>query len=80
MRSILPYLARTRELLPPFGCETALWGRPLTMTEENETIIINRSDRSTYPDGKSVLRSGATPQISSIGRGTNAPSPRDNAK
>jgi hypothetical protein len=49
------------ELLPPFGCETAPWGRALTKTEENETIIINRSDRSTYPDQKSVLRSGATP-------------------
>src|SRR5581483_11848975 len=50
------------ELLPPFGCETALWGRAaLTKTEEHETIIINRSDRSTYPDQKSVLRGGATP-------------------
>jgi catechol 2,3-dioxygenase-like lactoylglutathione lyase family enzyme len=51
------------ELLPPFGCETAPWGRALTKTEENETIIINRSDRSTYPDQKSVLRSGATPDV-----------------
>jgi hypothetical protein len=33
----------------------------LTKTEEEETIIINRPDRSTYPKEKSVLRSGATP-------------------
>jgi O-antigen/teichoic acid export membrane protein len=35
----------------------------LTRTEEEETIIINRSDRSTYPERKSVRRSGATPGI-----------------
>jgi len=51
------------ELLPPFGRETALRVRGLTKTEEEETIIINRSDRSTYPDEKSVLRSGATPHV-----------------
>jgi hypothetical protein len=51
------------ELLPPFGRETALRGRPLTKTEEDETIIINRSGRSTYPEQKSVLTSGATPHI-----------------
>jgi hypothetical protein len=34
----------------------------LTKTEEEETIIINRPDRSTYPKEKSVLRSGATPE------------------
>jgi len=33
----------------------------LTKTEEEETIIINRPDRSTYAEEKSVLRSGATP-------------------
>lgn len=49
------------ELLPPFGRETALRGRPLTKTEEKETIIINRPGRSTYPEQKSVSRSGATP-------------------
>jgi hypothetical protein len=29
--------------------------------EEEETIVINRSGRSTYLDEKSVLRNGATP-------------------
>jgi hypothetical protein len=33
----------------------------LTKTEEKDTIIINRSGRSTYPEQKSVRRSGATP-------------------
>jgi len=33
----------------------------LTKTKEEETIIINRSDRSTYPEEKFVSRSGATP-------------------
>jgi hypothetical protein len=33
----------------------------LTKTEEEETIIINRLDRSTYPEQKSDSRSGATP-------------------
>jgi CubicO group peptidase (beta-lactamase class C family) len=33
----------------------------LTKTEEEESIIINRSARSTYPEEKSVSRSGATP-------------------
>jgi hypothetical protein len=37
--------------------------KTLTKTEEEETIIINRPDRSTYPEEKSVLRSGATPGI-----------------
>jgi hypothetical protein len=55
---------RQPELLPPFGRETALWARGLTKTEEEETIIINCSGRSTYPDEKSVLRSGATPHQS----------------
>jgi hypothetical protein len=50
------------ELLPPCGRETALRRRRLTKTEEEETIIINRPDRSTYPEQKSVLRSEATPQ------------------
>ena len=49
------------ELLPPFGHETALRQRRLTKTVEEETIIINRPDRSTYPEEKSVSRSGATP-------------------
>jgi hypothetical protein len=48
------------ELLPPFGRETALWGRRLTKTKEEESII-NRPDKSTYPQEKAVSRSGATP-------------------
>ncbi len=41
--------------------QTALLGSRLTKSEEEETIIINRPDRSTYPERKSVSRSGATP-------------------
>jgi hypothetical protein len=33
----------------------------LTNSKEQETIIINRSGRSTYPEEKSVQTSGATP-------------------
>ena len=54
---------RNRSFSPPFGRETALWVRGLTKVEEQETIIINCSDRSIYPDEKSVLRSGATLKI-----------------
>jgi hypothetical protein len=35
----------------------------LRRPEDPETIIINRSDRSTYPREKSVQTSGATPAI-----------------
>jgi hypothetical protein len=34
----------------------------LTKDEEKERIIINRSGRATYPEQKSVLTSGATPE------------------
>ena len=54
---------RQRSASPaPSGRETALRGRPLTKAEEEESIIINRPGRSTYPEEKSVSRSGATPQ------------------
>jgi len=33
----------------------------LTTSEDEETITINRPGRSTYPEEKSVLTSGATP-------------------
>jgi hypothetical protein len=46
----------------------------LTKTEDEETIIINRSGRSTYPEEKSVLRSGATRDVR-IGQ---LPRPRHN--
>jgi hypothetical protein len=36
--------------------------KTLTRTEEEETIISNCPDRSTYPEEKSVSRSGATPE------------------
>jgi len=36
----------------------------LTKTEEQETIIINRSGRSTYLGKKSVPTTGATPLVS----------------
>ena len=36
--------------------------KTLTKTEEEESIIINRSARSTYPKRKSVSRGGATPK------------------
>jgi hypothetical protein len=48
------------ELLPPAAGDCAA-GSGLTKSEDEETIIINRPDRSTYPDEKSVLTSGATP-------------------
>ena len=38
-------------------------GRRLTKSEEEDTTIINRSGRSTYPKGKSVQTSGATPKV-----------------
>jgi len=40
----------------------------LTKSEEKDTIIINRSGRSTYPEEKSVQTSGATPQIAPLCR------------
>ena len=43
--------------------QTALLGSRLTKSEEEETIIINRPDRSTYLQEKSVLTSGATPSV-----------------
>jgi hypothetical protein len=38
--------------------------RSLTIDTEQETIIINRSGRSTYPEEISVQTSGATPSRS----------------
>ena len=49
------------ELLPPSASDRAA-RRRLTKSEEKETIIINRSGRSTYPEEKSVRTSGATPE------------------
>jgi HTH-like domain len=47
------------ELLPLNAADCAC-SRPLTKNEDEETIIINRPGRSTYPEEKSVLTSGAT--------------------
>src|SRR5262249_32028749 len=62
MRSLFPMTLENPELLPRAGadCPTR---RRLTKTKEEETIIINRSGRSTYPEEKSVSRSGATPAL-----------------
>jgi hypothetical protein len=46
--------------LLPAG-DSPAWGR-LTKSQEQEKIIINRPDRSTYPPDKSVLTSAATPR------------------
>lgn len=52
------------ELLPPPSGDGRLhYGRRgLTRVEKKDRIDINRSDRSTYLDQKSVLRTGATPE------------------
>jgi len=51
----------------PAAARDCAAGRGLTKSEDEETIIINRPDRSTYPDEKSVLTSGATPYFASAG-------------
>ena len=60
MRSIFFDLGSEELLPPPSGWETALRGGRLTNTEDEENII-NCPDGPTYPDEKSVSRSGATP-------------------
>ena len=52
----------TEELLPASPADRGT-RRRLTKTEEKETIIINRSGRSTHPEEKSVQTSGATPGL-----------------
>src|ERR1700728_907097 len=52
----------TSELLQPAAADRAS-RRRLTKGKEQDTIIINRSGRSTYPEEKSVQTSGATPGI-----------------
>jgi hypothetical protein len=53
--------SRTRSFSRPSGVRLRCGGRRLTKTEEEETIIINRPDRSTYAEQKFVSRSRATP-------------------
>src|SRR6266404_2405251 len=62
MRSLFPTTLQNPDLLPATPADCPTW-RGLTKSEEEETIIINRLDRSTDPDEKSVLTSGATPYI-----------------
>src|SRR5476651_1273046 len=60
MRSVFPMILQNPELLTPSASDCAA-RRRLTKSEDKETIIINRSGRSTYPEEKSVQTSGATP-------------------
>ena len=60
MCSLFPTALQNPELLPPAAGDCTA-GRRLTKSEEEETIIINRPGESTYPEEKSVLTSGATP-------------------
>lgn len=62
MRSDFPMILQNPELLTPSASDCAA-RRRLTKREEKETIIINRSGRSTYPKEKSVQTSGATPGL-----------------
>src|ERR1700723_2234316 len=55
----------TSELLPPAAADRAC-RRRLTKGKEQETIIINRSGRSTYTKEKSVQTSGAIPAYDRI--------------
>src|SRR5271167_2615157 len=48
------------ELLPLNAADRAS-PRPLTKIQDEENITIHRPGRSTYPEEKSVLTSGATP-------------------
>ena len=49
---------RTEELLAPAASDCVSGVR---LKRSEETFIINRRGRSTHPEKKSVLRSGATP-------------------
>ena len=50
----------------PTGVRRRCCERQLTKTEEQETIIINRSGRSTYLGKKSVPTTGATPLYTQV--------------
>ncbi len=52
---------KSEELLPPAAADRAAGVR---LEKSEEINIINRLGRSTHPNEKSVLRSGATPLIS----------------
>ena len=63
MRSLFSCRFKNRSCSRPSGVRLHCCGRRLTNSEEDETIIINRSAGSTYPKRKSVRRSGATPDL-----------------
>ena len=54
---------RKKAELLPLNAANCACSRPLTKNGDEETITINRPGRSTYPEEKSVLTSGATPTI-----------------
>jgi hypothetical protein len=58
-----PHIASVPQISRPVGVRRRCCERRLTGTEEQDTIIINRSGRSTYLGKKSVLTSGATPRL-----------------
>src|ERR1700681_1345784 len=60
--SDFPTEGKNQELLPLNAADRAS-PRPLTKIQDEENITIHRSARSTYPEEKSVLTSGATPQL-----------------
>src|ERR1700722_12774984 len=55
----------TSELLPPAAADRAS-RRRLTKGKEQETIIINRSGRSAYPEEKFVQTTGAAPLLQGV--------------
>jgi hypothetical protein len=59
------------ELLPATPADRRT-RKQLTKAEDEETIIINRSGRSTYPNRKSVPTSGSTPYAVARDEGTTA--------
>jgi hypothetical protein len=62
IRSDFPMILQNPALLTPSASDCAA-RRRLTKSEDKETIIINRSGRSTYPEENSVQTSGATPEL-----------------
>jgi hypothetical protein len=69
LRSRLLELLRSSDFRPkekttsfcPLNAADRAYRRPLTKIKDEETITIHRPGRSTYPEEKSVLTSGTTP-------------------
>jgi hypothetical protein len=72
-----PHIASVPQISRPVGVRRRCCERRLTRTEEQDTIIINRSGRSTYLGKKSVLTSGATPVIAATAQSANGNLPQD---